>query len=164
MRGKSTVHEMSRRGVSLTLPASARAMETGGFKGRSRRVTSRELYEGIEARLGIPAARVVNQYGMTELASQFYDSVLRHPGEPRRKIAPPWTRARIVDPETGKDTRGVGSIRLLDLANTGCILALHTADLGQVESDGFQVIGREPGAEARGCSIAVDELLAGSPA
>ncbi len=156
--------EMSRRGVSFALPESARAMETGGFKGRSRRVTNSELYDQIEARLGIPAARVVNQYGMTELGSQFYDSVLRHPDEPRRKLAPPWTRVRIVDPETGKTTSGDGSIRLFDLANTGSVLALHTADLGRVASDGFHVIGREPGAEARGCSIAVDEFLAGSPA
>ena len=28
--------------------------------------------------------------------------------------------------------------------------------------DGFDVLGREPGAEARGCSIAADEMLEGA--
>ncbi len=48
---------------------------------------------------------------------------------------------------------------MIDLANTGSVLALQTADLGRRIADGFEVLGREPGAEARGCSIAADELL-----
>ena len=139
-------------------------METGGFKGRSRALPREELYAGIEARLGIPAARIVNQYGMTELGSQFYDSVLREPGAPRRKLAPPWTRVRIVDPLRGEpvpDGRA-GAIVVHDLANTGSVLRVQTADLGARAGDGFEVLGREPGAEARGCSIAADELLGGA--
>ena len=41
---------------------------------------------------------------------------------------------------------------------------IQTADLGHRVQDGFEVLGREPGAEARGCSIAADELLAGAGA
>jgi hypothetical protein len=158
--------ELARRGLSLSLPRGARLMETGGFKGRSREVGQAELYAEIEARLGVPASRIVNQYGMTELASQFHDSVLRLPGQPRRKLGPPWTRVKLLDPVSGEPAEGnaVGQIVVIDLANTGSVLALQTADLGRRVGDGFQVLGREPGAEARGCSIAAEELLAGAGA
>ncbi|HEY8152848.1 MAG TPA: long-chain fatty acid--CoA ligase [Myxococcota bacterium] len=158
--------ELARRGRSLALPRSARIMETGGFKGRSRELGQGELYAELEARLGVPAARIVNQYGMTELASQFHDSVLRLPAEPRRKLGPPWTRVALLDPVGGGPApeQAVGQIVVIDLANTGSVLALQTADLGRRVADGFHVLGREPGAEARGCSIAADELLAGADA
>jgi hypothetical protein len=155
---------LSDRGTSLRLPGSARAMETGGFKGRARERSQGELYAEIEARLGIPAARIVNQYGMTELGSQFYDTVVSDPGAPRRKQGPPWARVRIVDPLTGAARRqgDVGAIQVFDLANTGSVLAIQTADLGREIAGGFEVLGREEGAEARGCSIAADELLGGA--
>lgn len=154
--------ELAARGARLVLPAGSRVMETGGFKGRSRELPREALYEGITRALGVPAARIVNQYGMTELGSQFYDSVLCRPGEPRRKLGPPWARVRVIDPETGGDAGpgAVGVIRIHDLANTGSVAAIETADLGRAVADGFEVLGREPGAEARGCSIAADEMLA----
>ncbi len=147
--------------VRLALPAGSRVMETGGFKGRSRAVPRSELYAGIEAALGIPTGRMVNQYGMTELGSQFYDSVLCDPDAPRRKLGPPWTRVRIVDPESGDDVEpgAVGIVQIVDLVNTGSVAAIQTADLGRSIGDGFDVLGREGGAEARGCSIATDEML-----
>jgi hypothetical protein len=49
-----------------------------------------------------------------------------------------------------------------DLANTGSVAAVATADLGRAVGDGFEVLGREPGAEERGCSIAADVLLGGT--
>ena len=152
-------------GVRLALPAGSRVMETGGFKGRSRESSRDALDAQIEERLGIGPARVVNQYGMTELGSQFYDSVLREPDARRRKLAPPWTRVRILDPETGSDARPgeIGAIAVYDLANTGSVLAVQTADLGRQRDDGFELLGREPGAEQRGCSIAIDELIADTP-
>ena len=63
-------------GTKLTLPRGSRIMETGGFKGRSREVPRDQLYAALEQRLGIPTDYIVNQYGMTELGSQFYDSLL----------------------------------------------------------------------------------------
>ena len=70
-------------------------------------------------------------------------------------------RVVIVDPETSHEaaTGQVGSIVVVDLANTGSVLALRTGDLGRAILDGFEVIGREPGADARGCSIGADEIL-----
>jgi len=152
---------LEREGRSLGLPPGSRVMETGGFKGRSREVSRDELHGAIAIRLGVPRERIVNQYGMTELASQFYDSVLRFPSEPRRKLAPPWTRLRVLDPETNEEVApgAAGRIAILDLANTGSVLAVQTADLGLRCGDGFEILGREAGAEARGCSLAADALL-----
>jgi acyl-CoA synthetase (AMP-forming)/AMP-acid ligase II len=152
------------RGLRLELPPRTRVMETGGFKGRSRELTRDALYAEIEHRLGVPPERVVNQYGMTELGSQFYDSVLLEPRAPRRKLGPPWAAVRIVDPDSGEDVPDgeVGAVAIVDLANTGSVLALQTADVGRRLSDGFEVLGREAGAEERGCSIAADALLGGA--
>jgi hypothetical protein len=160
------LEELERRRASCALPAGSRLMECGGFKGRSREMPRPELYARLAGALGIPEERMVNQYGMTELGSQFYDSVLLRPDEPRRMLGPPWTRVLIVDPETGNPAAPgeVGTIVVFDLANTGAVFAVQTADLGRAVSDGFEVLGREAGAEERGCSIAADELLAGSTA
>ena len=38
---------------------------------------------------------------------------------------------------------------------------MQTADLGRRVGDGFEVLGRAPEAEERGCSIAADAMLAG---
>ena len=157
------VEALRRKGRRLTLPPGTRLMETGGFKGRARERSRETLYEEIAATLGVPAERIVNQYGMTELGSQFYDSVLASPGEPRRKRIPPWVRVRLLDPVTNDpvpDTEA-GMIQILDLANTGSIASVLTADLGRRRGDGFEVLGRDPEAEARGCSIALDEMLGG---
>ena len=148
----------------LHLPSGSRAMETGGFKGRRREIDRQTLYAAIEEKLGVPSTRIVNQYGMTELGSQFYDSILREPAQPRRKLAPPWVRVRLIDPRTGYDAAPgePGIITIHDLANTGSIAAIQTADLGRSNgNDGFDVLGREPGAEERGCSIAADLMLGG---
>ncbi len=158
------VHLLDRlqaRGEKLELPAGTRVMETGGFKGRSRELSREELHGEIAARLGVPLARIVNQYGMCELASQFYEPSLRTGAYGDVKVAPPWTRVRVVDPVTQEDVapgeRGV--LAIYDLANTGSVLALLTSDLGELAEGGFRVFGRLRGAEARGCSLAADALL-----
>ena len=152
---------MEQAGRHIALAPGTRIMETGGFKGRARELGREALYAQLHDRLGVPSERIVNQYGMTELGSQFYDSVLVQPHAPRRKLAPPWTRVRIVDPDTGWDVAAgeIGLIQIVDLANTGSVLAVQTADLGRELAGGFEVIGRSAGAEARGCSIAADEML-----
>jgi hypothetical protein len=155
--------EMERRRVQYRLPDGSRLMECGGFKGRSRELRRPDLYAALEDALGIPIERMINQYGMTELGSQFYDSVLVDSDTLRHKEGPPWARVSLVDPLSGSAVKEgeTGQIVIHDLANTGSILAVQTADLGRAVAGGFEVIGREPGAEARGCSIAADEMLAG---
>ena len=138
---------LGRKAVRLGLPPGTRVMETGGFKGRARERPRDALYAEIEARLGVPAERIVNQYGMTELGSQFYDTVLHDTAGPRRKARPAWTRVRLVDPESdvAVPEGEPGLVTVLDLANTGSVCAVQTADLGRAIGDGFEVLGRLPG-------------------
>lgn len=150
-------------GTRSRLPAGSRVMETGGFKGRTRTVPREELLESIRLRLGVPPARIVNEYGMTELLSQFYEPVLS--GGARLHRPPPWVRTRVLDPATlealppGRE----GLLCHFDLANLGSVCCLLTEDLGvepsEPEGDGFRVLGRNPGAEPRGCSLAMDDLM-----
>ena len=38
-------------------------------------------------------------------------------------------------------------------------MAIQTDDLGHTTGAGFAIIGRVPGAEARGCALMLDEFL-----
>jgi hypothetical protein len=142
-------------------------METGGFKGRSRVLERPDFYASLSKAHGIPAAAIVNEYGMTEMLSQFYDGpVAATPGlalEDRRHVPPPWVRTRVLDPIT-LSPLPLGEPGLLchvDLANAGSVMAILTGDLGFAVEDGFRVLGRAQGAEPRGCSLAMDDLLSG---
>jgi len=154
-------------GRRFRLPAGSRLMDTGGFKGRSREVSEAAMRAAYEERLGIPPEYAINEYGMTEMASQFYDTTLRETvatgrAGPRRKRVPPWVRTRIVDPDSLEPVSAgrTGLLQHYDLANAGSVIAVQTEDLGVAVDDGFRVLGRATGAVPRGCSIAMDELLA----
>lgn len=147
--------ELERNETAYTLPEGSRAMDTGGFKGVSREVARAEVLERFSSNLGIPADRVVNEYGMTELSSQLYATgagAYHGPG---------WMRTRAVDPETLAPLPDgeTGILRHWDLANLDSVAVLQTADLGRSTPAGIELMGRAPAAEARGCSIAMDELL-----
>lgn len=150
-------------GARHRLPPGSRLMDTGGFKGRSREVTRDELYGAVGEMLGIPHAWCVNEYGMTEMSSQFYDGVAGAASPPAERLhaGPPWVRTQATDPETLRPLPHgeVGVLRHFDLANLNSVLAIQTADLGVTSPDGFRVLGRASGAEARGCSLAMDDLL-----
>jgi hypothetical protein len=151
------------RGAKAPLPAGTRIMETGGFKGRSRELGRDALYRAMEELLGVPAHHVVNEYGMTELLSQLYEPVLREgPSAERRHVPPPWLRARALDPATLEPLPPgeVGLLAFFDLANLGTVCHVLTEDLGSVASDGVRLEGRVEGAEPRGCSRAMEELMA----
>ncbi len=151
------------RAVRLALPAGSRVMETGGFKGRARAVDRDELYRRTAEALGIPIARIVAEYGMTELTSQYYDDVLAappgDPSAPRLKRSPPWLRARVVGPDgaTLPDAT-VGTLVHVDLANRSSCVAVATEDLGARFGDAIVLIGRERGAALRGCSLDAETL------
>ncbi len=152
---------------SWSLPAGSRAMVTGGFKGVRVATDPDELGARIMARTGIPRGLQVAEYGMTELSTQYYDARLRralledHAG-PGGFVVPPWARVRIVEPLDGQELPEgeVGAIVHVDLANRGSALALQTSDLGtRTGAWSFDLRGRAPGAEARGCSLAADLWL-----
>jgi hypothetical protein len=149
------------RGRRFVLPRGSRMMETGGFKGRSRVVERDDLYAAAAERFGIPAAAIVAEYGMTELSSQYYDSAASRTRAQRVKVWPPWLRPIVVDPRGAPVPLGVvGAIRHIDCANRSSVVAVETEDLGAITSGGLVLLGRERGAELRGCSLDAEELAA----
>jgi hypothetical protein len=147
--------------LSFQLPPGSRALETGGYKNRSRTLPKMELHALITQRFGIPPAQIICEYGMSELSSQAYsvtnkDSATCHsPLITHHYHFPPWSRVQIVSPETGRTVRdgGTGLVRIFDLANVFSVAAIQTEDLGIRCGDGFELIGRAPLAELRGCSL-----------
>ena len=152
-------------GHTFTLPGGSRIMDTGGNKGKGRMISRNGFLQSCWKYLKVAGYYCVNEYGMTEMASQFYDNVLqnrfRQSNEPRYKIGPPWVRTLVVDPETLTEVPSgqTGILRHFDLANCGSVMAIQTDDLGYTTGAGFEVVGRIPGSEARGCALVLDELL-----
>ncbi len=132
------------------------AMETGGYKGSGRDVPKAELYAMFGKYLDLAPDRVLNEYGMTELSSQFYTRGLGGVHE-----SGPWIRALVIDPEAGREVAvgEMGVLRIFDLANLGSVLGIETQDIAIRRARGFELIGRAPGALPRGCSRAADERM-----
>jgi len=131
-------------------------METGGYKGSGRELAKRDLYQMFEQFLGLPEQSIINEYGMTELSSQFYAR-----GTDGLHNSPPWLKALVIDAETGREA-GVGEtgiLRIFDLANLNSVIAIETQDLAIRLEGGFALLGRDPSALPRGCSRAADELM-----
>ncbi|MGI8915044.1 MAG: zinc-binding dehydrogenase [Chloroflexota bacterium] len=171
---------MAQAGRQCRLPAGSRVMDTGGVKGRSREIARDELRAALTARLGIPSDHQINMYGLTELSTQFLDAVLRDTTAPltpfqeersgspprageryRHKTVPAWARTRVLDPETLEELPEgeVGVLCHTDLANWASVATVLTEDLGVAAGGGMEILGRVAGSQARGCSIAMDELL-----
>lgn len=155
---------------SWELPPGSRVMETGGFKGRAREVLRGELYARISEMLGIPTTHIVSEYGMTEMLSQFYEPDLARgsetPIEERVLVGPPWVRTRILHPDS-LETAAPGEPGILehtDLANAGSVISILTEDRGVAHEGGFRLLGRTRGAEPRGCSLALEDVLKASGA
>lgn len=149
------------RGRRCVLPSGSRVMETGGFKGRTRVVERAELYAAAGERFGIPLSAIVAEYGMTELSSQYYDSLESRSSAQRVKTWPPWLRPMVVDTHGVPVAPGVvGAIRHVDCANRSSVVAIETEDLGALTPAGLVLLGRERGAELRGCSLDAEDLAA----
>jgi hypothetical protein len=152
---------MQEMDVRFRLAPGSRILDTGGFKGQSREVSMDWLYERFEERFGVPRSQCVNMYGMTELCSQYYDSTILT-GEPTTlKRGPAWIRPLVLDPNTLLPAADgtVGVLAHVDLANWNSCVAILTEDLGVMRSGGFELLGRIGGAEARGCSLAVEQFI-----
>ncbi len=154
-------------GENLKLAPGTRLMETGGFKGGGEAVSKNDLYRGLGEGLDVPWERIVNEYGMTELLSQLYAPVLSQgpsklPTTERVHVPPPWLKVRALDPVTlaSLDEGQEGLLAFYDLANLGSVCHVLTEDVGSVTDAGIRLRGRFPGSEPRGCSRAMDELLA----
>ena len=158
------LERIQNRRIRFHLPPGSRMMDTGGFKNRQTEIEKGALYARYQEALGIPQHFIINEYGMTEMGSQFYDNVLinhfSRRDQKRFKTIPPWVRTAVVDPETLCEVPhgSVGMLKHFDLANCGSVMAILTEDLGRRVDDGFELAGRIQGAEPRGCSLLIEEF------
>jgi hypothetical protein len=154
---------LASQGLPLQLPAGSRVMETGGYKGRSRELPKAELHALIEERLGVARPHIICEYGMSELSSQAYDGVAGATLNPQPSTRvfhfPPWCRVQIISPETGQEAQegATGLLRIFDLANVYSVMTVQTEDLAVRREDGFELTGRAPASEPRGCSLMATE-------
>jgi len=156
---------LSLLGVSYQLPPGSRAMDTGGAKGQIEEFSRADVESAFERHLGIPASHVVNEYGMAEMGSQFYEDTLVAAHQGRALVSgkqiPPWVRTRVLDPESMKEQPDgePGLFVHYDLANLEVPLAIQTEDVGRRIGDRLILEGRLLGAEARGCSLAFERFI-----
>jgi len=148
------IDALDAEGLRLSLPLRSWALETGGYKGRSRTMPKSELHALLSGLFGLPVDRIVTEYGMCELSSQAYDSSLLRQSSDRIFRFPPWARPVVVSPETGHEVHdgGIGLLRVYDLANVYSVMAIETQDLARRRGSDFDLVGRAEPAEPRGCS------------
>ncbi len=158
-------------GKRVPLPTGSVVMQTGGFKGRTREVSMEELRAGVADAVQLASARVVGEYGMTELTSQLYEGTIAESALARQNpeaspgiyFEPPWLRVTPVDPiSLSAVAEGeAGLACFTDLGNVDSAVRVVTQDLVRREQGGIRLLGRQPGAPARGCSLAIEALLHG---
>ena len=130
-----------------------------------------ELRAGVAVAFQLAPTRVVGEYGMTELTSQLYEGTVaesalaaqRPEAAPGVYFEPPWLRVTPVDPVSLQPVaKGeAGLARFIDLGNVDSAVSVVTQDLVRRAHGGIQLLGRQPGAPARGCSLAIEALLHG---
>lgn len=139
--------------------------DTGGFKGKSEAVSMTDLYTNLMTLFGVKRQQIINMYGMTEISSQCYDRNILDAYQEQQiyytKKTPHWVNIQILNPETLMPVKigERGLIAYYDLANWDSCLAILTEDMAVQDTTGFTLLGRIKGSEAKGCSIAMDELL-----
>lgn len=146
---------LEEQSLKLSLPPGSAALETGGYKGRSRVVPKPELHRLMCSRLGLAPGRIICEYGMSELSSQAYQRVGKEAQPGQTFWFPPWARVQLISPENGQEVGegNMGLIRVFDLANIASVAAVQTEDIGVRRGTGFELVGREQTAERRGCSL-----------
>ena len=158
----SFVHAMDHLdalGLDFKLPTASWLFDTGGFKGQSREIEMDSFYAQLSKKFGVPRTHCFNMYGMTELSTQLYDDGNKSP--PSIKRGPHWIRSRVIDPMSGHEMpKGQPGILVhTDLANYNSVTSILTEDVGVATDNGFILLGRAQGAQAKGCSLAVDDFL-----
>ncbi len=151
-------------GELLPCPGRTVVMQTGGFKGRSREVDPDELRREVARAFRTIPDHVVGEYGMTELSSQLYEGCLPGAGLSGPKgvyLEPPWLRVIPVRPSTLEPVSDgePGLAKIIDLANVDSAVAVVTGDVVRRRDGGVELLGRRPGAPARGCSLPYEGLV-----
>jgi hypothetical protein len=140
--------DLAEKGIDLS---DATIIETGGMKGRRKEMTKVALHDTLKNQL--KAKVVLSEYGMTELLSQAYcdDQLNFH--------TPPWMKVLvrdINDPLSWGKPGKTGGINVIDLANLYSCSFIATQDLGRVDQDSFQILGRYDQSDVRGCNLLVE--------
>lgn len=136
--------------ASLNFPENLIVIETGGMKGRKEEMTKDELLKILQE--GLKTDKIYSEYSMTELLSQAY-SLGNNEYE-----CPNWMRIMVrnaEDPLAYEKEGRTGAINIIDLANIHSCSFIATQDLGKIEGDKFQVLGRIDHSDIRGCSLLV---------
>lgn len=149
---------------SWRLPRGSRAVDAGGFKGRSRAVGVDALRAAMGRVFGIEPTHCINLFGMTELASQLYDAAdipLGPLGE-RPKGRLPFVQPRVRDAQTlALRDEGTGLLEVADLCILDRPYVVLTGDRGIACREGVAIAGRIERGQSRGCSLTLDEITGG---
>ncbi|MGE8526504.1 acyl transferase [Chryseobacterium rhizosphaerae] len=135
---------------SLSFLENLVVIETGGMKGRKEEMTKDELLLILQE--GFNTHKIYSEYSMTELLSQAYSL-----GNNEYQC-PNWMRIMVrnaEDPLSYEKEGRTGAINIIDLANTYSCSFIATQDLGKINGDKFQVLGRIDHSDIRGCSLLV---------
>ncbi|MCR9172027.1 MAG: acyl transferase [bacterium] len=125
-------------------------IETGGMKGRRKEMTKAELHHALKT--GLNCEHISSEYGMTELLSQGYSRKdgLFVPGHTMQLLI-----REVNDPYHFISSGKTGGINIVDLANLYSCSFIETQDLGKLNENGFEIMGRFDHSDVRGCNLMV---------
>ena len=147
------IADCGKQKIRFPLPKGSRIM-LSGFK--EENVAKQEFYYQLQKIFDLPEYFLIDDYGMTESISSWYDNRLRNKlkgnKEQRCKEDPCWCKTIIVNPETLEELEDgkVGLIKYINLANFNTCSFILTNDLGYKVGKGFEVIGKASKVEAPG--------------
>ena len=150
------INYLKKNKLKIKLAEKSRILDTGGFKTLKVSVNQKYLYKSYTELLGIDEKFIVNEYGMCELISHYYDENLKNFFENKKnlriKSGPFWIKWRIIDPDNFEDKKE-GVLIHYDLANFDACISILTEDIGIKFKDGFLLKSRAKGEDLRGCSL-----------
>ncbi len=128
---------LARRHLHFRLPPGSTAVEVVGGSGSVPTAA-----ESIRDGLAIPADRLFRVYAPAGTITPFMGTIAE-PGGSLEFKAPPWTRARIIDPAGSEVEPGeAGRFVILDLARAGRgDVEVVTSDQGAETGEGFRLVG-----------------------
>ncbi|MFN6944814.1 MAG: acyl transferase [Cytophagaceae bacterium] len=120
-------------------------IETGGMKGRREEITRAEFHGILKKAFNL--TNIHSEYGMCELNSQAYALA------DGQFILPSWMKVFLRDMNDPFSKANVsGGINIIDLANIDSCAFIETKDIGRINGDFFEVLGRFDNSDVRGCS------------
>lgn len=153
--------ELAKRKCRFELPTGSCVLDAGGYKGRSRVLKADEFRRMLCTTFTISESQCINLFGMTELASQLYDSATTElgPSGERPKRGDLSTRVWVRDVwDWHQVNKGSGLVEIADLCIIDRPHLLFTGDWGISSDEGVAIIGRARDTEMRGCTLSFEEV------